>query len=203
MSPHLIWWGNPQDALTISEAESTPSISIHLVWGAMTVFYWYARLHPFLDDAVRHQAWWGCVDSICLDSLRWFYQFLSLTLRLLKINSILASCRQRQRHPSRSRVAAKSWGSSVSLRRWLLVDPHLPKEDNRSSSRVVDNPLSQNPDSSWRSFFRWAELEKIVDQDLSWLYPEDGSYFRTPRVWISEDDSYLPQLYPEDLPSHA
>jgi hypothetical protein len=33
----------------------------------------------------------------------------------------------------------------VSLRRRLLVDPHLPKEEARSSNLIVDNPLSQNP----------------------------------------------------------
>lgn len=33
----------------------------------------------------------------------------------------------------------------VSLRRRLMVDPHLPKEEDRSSNLVVDNPLSQNP----------------------------------------------------------
>ncbi|CAM0911951.1 unnamed protein product [Alopecurus aequalis] len=70
--------------------------------------------------------------------------------------------------------------SRRSLRRRLLVDPHLPKEEARSSSLVVDNPLSQNPESSWGRFFRGAELEKTVDQDLSRLYPEDGSYFQTP-----------------------
>jgi TBC1 domain family member 5 len=26
-----------------------------------------------------------------------------------------------------------------------MVDPHLPKEEDRSSNLVVDNPLSQNP----------------------------------------------------------
>jgi hypothetical protein len=36
----------------------------------------------------------------------------------------------------------------------------------------------------WGRFLRGAELEKIVDQDLSRLYPEDGSYFQTPRkIW--------------------
>ena len=35
-------------------------------------------------------------------------------------------------------------------------------------------------ESSWGRFFRGAELEKTVDQDLSRLYPEDGSYFQTP-----------------------
>ena len=35
-------------------------------------------------------------------------------------------------------------------------------------------------DSTWGRFFRNAELERMVDQDLSQLYPEDGSYFQTP-----------------------
>ncbi|KAF0898082.1 hypothetical protein E2562_001748 [Oryza meyeriana var. granulata] len=78
------------------------------------------------------------------------------------------------------RAAADSRRRYVSLRRRLLVDPHVPKEEGRSSDLVVDNPLSQNPDSSWGRFFRGAELEKTVDQDLSRLYPEDGSYFQTP-----------------------
>lgn len=78
------------------------------------------------------------------------------------------------------RAAADSRRRYVSLRRRLLVDPHLPKEEARSSNLIVDNPLSQNPESSWGRFFRGAELEKTVDQDLSRLYPEDGSYFQTP-----------------------
>ncbi|KAF8653734.1 hypothetical protein HU200_061847 [Digitaria exilis] len=78
------------------------------------------------------------------------------------------------------RASADSRRRYVSLRRRLMVDPHLPKEEDRSSNLVVDNPLSQNPDSSWGRFFRGAELEKTVDQDLSRLYPEDGSYFQTP-----------------------
>uniref|UniRef100_A0A0E0AXP9 Rab-GAP TBC domain-containing protein n=1 Tax=Oryza glumipatula TaxID=40148 RepID=A0A0E0AXP9_9ORYZ len=78
------------------------------------------------------------------------------------------------------RAAADSRRRYVSLRRRLLVDPHVPKEEGRSSNLIVDNPLSQNPDSSWGRFFRGAELEKTVDQDLSRLYPEDGSYFQTP-----------------------
>lgn len=32
----------------------------------------------------------------------------------------------------------------------------------------------------WGRFFRNAELERMVDQDLSRLYPEHGSYFQTP-----------------------
>lgn len=35
-------------------------------------------------------------------------------------------------------------------------------------------------DSTWSRFFRSAELERMVDQDLSRLYPEHGSYFQTP-----------------------
>ncbi|CAI0427836.1 unnamed protein product [Linum tenue] len=68
----------------------------------------------------------------------------------------------------------------ASLRRKLLVDPHLSKDGSNSPNFVIDNPLSQNPDSTWGRFFRNAELEKTVDQDLSRLYPEHGSYFQTP-----------------------
>ncbi|KAJ6819013.1 TBC1 domain family member 5-like protein B-like [Iris pallida] len=78
------------------------------------------------------------------------------------------------------RVAADSRRRYASLRRRLLVDPHLPKDGSRSPDLTVDNPLSQNPDSTWGRFFRNAELEKTVDQDLSRLYPEHGSYFQTP-----------------------
>ena len=35
-------------------------------------------------------------------------------------------------------------------------------------------------DSTWGRFFRNAELEKMVDTDLTRLYPEHGSYFQTP-----------------------
>lgn len=78
------------------------------------------------------------------------------------------------------RITADSRRRYASLRRRLLIDPHLPKDGNRSPDLVMDNPLSQNPDSTWGRFFRNAELERMVDQDLSRLYPEDGSYFQTP-----------------------
>ncbi|CAA2975398.1 TBC1 domain family member 5 homolog A-like [Olea europaea subsp. europaea] len=44
----------------------------------------------------------------------------------------------------------------------------------------MDNPLSQNPDSMWGRFFKNAELERMLDQDLTRLYPEPGSYFQKP-----------------------
>ena len=138
--------------------------------------------------------------------------------------------------------------SYARLRRRLLIDPHILKEESCSSDVVVDNPLSQNPgniwcyfpilymtdcvayitiinqplvglvslwdikvlmvlvqiifqrtfissksltyvthvvdpllstDSTWGRFFRNAELEKMVDRDLSRLYPEHGSFFQT------------------------
>ncbi|XP_058068147.1 uncharacterized protein LOC131217273 isoform X2 [Magnolia sinica] len=78
------------------------------------------------------------------------------------------------------RVTADSRRRYAGLRRRLLVDPHLTKDGNEAPDLVVDNPLSQNPDSMWGRFFRNAELEKMVDQDLSRLYPEHGSYFQTP-----------------------
>ncbi|MCD9561543.1 hypothetical protein HAX54_020709 [Datura stramonium] len=67
----------------------------------------------------------------------------------------------------------------ASLRRQLLIDPHV-KDGSNYPDIVMDNPLSQNPDSMWSRFFRNAELERMVDQDLSRLYPEHGSYFQTP-----------------------
>ncbi|XP_023537563.1 TBC1 domain family member 5-like [Cucurbita pepo subsp. pepo] len=77
------------------------------------------------------------------------------------------------------RVTADSRRRYAILRRRHLVDPHISK-DGSNSPDTMDNPLSQNPDSLWGRFFRSAELEKMVDQDLSRLYPEHGSYFQTP-----------------------
>ncbi|XP_020580574.1 uncharacterized protein LOC110024761 [Phalaenopsis equestris] len=77
------------------------------------------------------------------------------------------------------RVAADSRRSYASLRRRLLIDPHALKDGNRSPNLAIDNPLSQNPESMWGRFFHHAEIEKMVEQDLSRLYPEDGSYFQT------------------------
>ncbi|MQL79663.1 hypothetical protein Taro_012106 [Colocasia esculenta] len=78
------------------------------------------------------------------------------------------------------RVAADSRRRYAVLRRRLLIDPHIHKEGNKSPDLIIDNPLSQNPDSMWGRFFQNAELERVVDQDLSRLYPEEGSYFQTP-----------------------
>ncbi|KAA8535783.1 hypothetical protein F0562_030783 [Nyssa sinensis] len=78
------------------------------------------------------------------------------------------------------RVTADSRRRYAALRRRLLVDPHVPKDGSYSLDLVMDNPLSQNPDSMWGRFFQNAELERMVDQDLSRLYPEHGSYFQTP-----------------------
>ncbi|KFK40292.1 hypothetical protein AALP_AA3G356100 [Arabis alpina] len=55
------------------------------------------------------------------------------------------------------------------LRRRLLMDSYVLKDDN---------PLSQNPNSTWGQYFRNAELEKTLDQDLSRLYPEHWCYFQ-------------------------
>ncbi|KAL8036530.1 hypothetical protein ABFX02_12G164700 [Erythranthe guttata] len=77
------------------------------------------------------------------------------------------------------RVTANYRRRYAALRKQLLVDPHVPKDGSNSPGVVMDNPLSQNPDSMWGRFFRNAELEKMVDQDLTRLYPETGSYFQT------------------------
>ncbi|RYR13741.1 hypothetical protein Ahy_B04g070574 isoform B [Arachis hypogaea] len=78
------------------------------------------------------------------------------------------------------RVTADCRRRYANLRRRLLVEPHIPKDGSNSPDLTMDNPLSQNPDSTWSRFFRNAELERMVDQDLSRLYPEHGNYFQTP-----------------------
>lgn len=78
------------------------------------------------------------------------------------------------------RVAADSRRRYASLRRRLLIDPHALKDGNKSPDLAKDNPLSQSPDSTWGRFFQNAELEKMVDQDLSRLYPEHSGYFQIP-----------------------
>ncbi|KAK9078905.1 hypothetical protein SSX86_002964 [Deinandra increscens subsp. villosa] len=77
------------------------------------------------------------------------------------------------------RVTANSRRSYAALRRKLLTNRLISKDESNFRGLVMDNPLSQNPDSMWGRFFHKAELEKMVDQDLSRLYPEHGSYFQT------------------------
>ncbi|KAJ9538508.1 hypothetical protein OSB04_031241 [Centaurea solstitialis] len=77
------------------------------------------------------------------------------------------------------RVTANCRRSYAALRRRLLINPQIPKDGSSFPDLVMDNPLSQNPDSMWGRFFHKAELEKMVDQDLSRLYPEHGSYFQS------------------------
>ncbi|XP_042448199.1 TBC1 domain family member 5 homolog A-like [Zingiber officinale] len=77
------------------------------------------------------------------------------------------------------RVAADSRRRYANLRRRLIVDPHLSKDDIGSPDLAKDNPLSQSPDSIWSCYFRNAELEKMLNQDLSRLYPDEESYFQT------------------------
>ncbi|CAL0320315.1 unnamed protein product [Lupinus luteus] len=78
------------------------------------------------------------------------------------------------------RATADSRRRYASLRRQLLVESHIAKDGSSSDDVVMDNPLSQNPDSPWSRFFHSVELERIVVQDLSRLYPEHGCYFQTP-----------------------
>ncbi|GJN39025.1 hypothetical protein PR202_gb28118 [Eleusine coracana subsp. coracana] len=77
------------------------------------------------------------------------------------------------------RAAADSRRRYANLRRKLLIDPHLSKDEEGATNLVVENPLSQNPESTWGQFFRNAELEKMLNQDLSRLYPELGDFFQT------------------------
>ncbi|CAL9061782.1 unnamed protein product [Musa banksii] len=86
----------------------------------------------------------------------------------------------------------------ASLRRRMLMDFHLPRAVDRSPDLTMDNPLSQNPDSTWSRFFKNVELEKLIDQDLSQLHRAHDTYMPNyveenviivvspaPRVWIS------------------
>ncbi|CAL5199287.1 unnamed protein product [Lathyrus oleraceus] len=77
------------------------------------------------------------------------------------------------------RATANSRRRYASLRGRLLVDPHVKMDGSSSPNLVMDNPLSQNPNSTWGRFFHNAEMERMVDQDLSRLYPEHGNYFQT------------------------
>ncbi|XP_042474115.1 TBC1 domain family member 5-like [Zingiber officinale] len=78
------------------------------------------------------------------------------------------------------RAAADARRRYVNLRRRLMIGHHAQKDGNASANRIIDNPLSQNPDSTWGRFFSYAELGKMVDQDLCRLYPENGDYFHSP-----------------------
>ncbi|CAN6193777.1 unnamed protein product [Urochloa humidicola] len=77
------------------------------------------------------------------------------------------------------RAAADSRRRYANLRRRLLIDPHLSKDEEASPDLIVENPLSQNPESTWGQYFRNAELEKMLNQDLSRLYPELEDFFQT------------------------
>ncbi|BAF20191.1 uncharacterized protein [Oryza sativa Japonica Group] len=77
------------------------------------------------------------------------------------------------------RAAADSRRRYANLRRRLLIDPHLSKDEENAPDLAVENPLSQNPESTWGQYFRNAELEKMLNQDLSRLYPELGNFFQT------------------------
>jgi len=77
------------------------------------------------------------------------------------------------------RAAADTRRRYANLRRRLLIDPHLSKDEAGAPDLIVENPLSQNPDSTWGQYFRNAELEKMLNQDLSRLYPELGDFFQT------------------------
>ncbi|XP_076930331.1 uncharacterized protein LOC143595079 [Bidens hawaiensis] len=78
------------------------------------------------------------------------------------------------------RVTANCRRSYAALRRKILISPPMSRQERNYRGLVMDNPLSQNPDSMWGQFFHKAELERMVDQDLTRLYPEHGSYFQAP-----------------------
>ncbi|KAI5061156.1 hypothetical protein GOP47_0023661 [Adiantum capillus-veneris] len=77
------------------------------------------------------------------------------------------------------RAAANGRRRYAELRRGLIVDPHSSEDGQKGENLSVNNPLSQDPDSIWGRYFRNAELEKIIESDLTRLYPEHGSFFQS------------------------
>lgn len=59
------------------------------------------------------------------------------------------------------------------------MDPHSLEDVQKGENLNVNNPLSQDPDSIWGRYFRNAELERIIESDLTRLYPEHGSFFQS------------------------
>ncbi|CAH9070483.1 unnamed protein product [Cuscuta epithymum] len=109
--------------------------------------------------------------SLCLGDMRGVRWRIDLGILPSSLTSSMVDLR---------RATADLRRNYAAIRRQLLIDPHVFKDRSNSPDLVMDNPLSQNPDSIWGRFFKNAELERMVDQDLSRLYPEDGSYFQTP-----------------------
>lgn len=109
--------------------------------------------------------------TLCFDYLRGVRWRIELGILPSSLTSSITDIR---------RATADLRRNYASIRRQLLIDPNVSKDGNTYPGLVMDNPLSQNPDSMWGRFFRNAELERMVDQDLSRLYPEQGSYFQTP-----------------------
>eukprot|EP00250_Pteridium_aquilinum_P008807 c18221_g2_i1 orf=591-3143(-) len=76
------------------------------------------------------------------------------------------------------RAAANGRRRYAELRRRLIVDPHTMEDVHRGENLSINNPLSQDPDSVWGHYFKNTELEKSIENDLTRLYPEHGSFFQ-------------------------
>ncbi|KAH7282464.1 hypothetical protein KP509_35G031500 [Ceratopteris richardii] len=77
------------------------------------------------------------------------------------------------------RAAANGRRRYAELRRSLIVDPRSLEDVQKSESLIISNPLSQDPESVWGRYFRNAEIEKIIENDLTRLYPEHGNFFQS------------------------
>ncbi|MCO5587217.1 hypothetical protein L7F22_041164 [Adiantum nelumboides] len=77
------------------------------------------------------------------------------------------------------RAAANGRRRYAELRRGLIVDPHTLEDGQKGGNLNINNPLSQDPDSIWGRYFKNAELEKIIESDLTRLYPEHGVFFQS------------------------
>ncbi|CAI8611104.1 unnamed protein product [Vicia faba] len=127
-----------------------------------------SSVHSLTSDAVFYDP---TPESQQFDDLRGLQWRINLGVLPSSSSSTLIDDLRRATANSRRRYA--------SLRGRLLVDPHVKMDGSSSPNLVMDNPLSQNPNSTWGRFFHNAEMERMVDQDLSRLYPEHGSYFQT------------------------
>ncbi|KAH7297167.1 hypothetical protein KP509_26G056600 [Ceratopteris richardii] len=83
-------------------------------------------------------------------------------------------------HSNHTLIHVASSFRYAELRRRLIVDPYSMEDVQKGENLMINNPLSQDPDSAWGHYFKNTELEKTIENDLTRLYPEHGSFFQGP-----------------------
>lgn len=61
------------------------------------------------------------------------------------------------------------------LRQVHMIDPYKETED---LDPTIHNPLTQNEDSAWKTYFENTEAQREINQDLTRLYPGDEFFHR-------------------------